>query len=275
MKKTRTRKADKLADEDVEKQENGEAVVVDDDDVVAEKGDDEMKVTGKPSGSSDELEENLDQLRDVKLLSYSNEGLEVGDNADRQKKQKRGVIYLGSLAPGLKPRVVKSLLSAHGNLTKTYLEPESDAKRKRRIAMGGSSGLRYVEGWAEFASKKEAKQVALALNGTRIGPRKGSRFYDDLWMTKYLSGFTWEMLVEKSVIERREREQRMKLELAKAKKEDEAFMRSVTRSKQMKISDEKSVDQTDKGEERKRTLPHQLAPIKDKRKRPSATDDSA
>ena len=186
-----------------------------------------------------------------------------------KKKPTPGVVYIGSLAPGLKPGIVKSLLAEKGKLLRTYLEPEDEAKRRRRVELGGSSGLRYIEGWAEFETVKEAKSVVEIYNGTRIGPRKTSRFYDDFWHLRYLPGFTWDMLMEKTRIEKRERIMRLRLELAKAKKEDELFLESVAKSARLKKFEEKTIeaDNNTKAEESKRNLPRQYVPILDKKKR--------
>ena len=235
--------------------------------------------------NDDELEEDEENprpsLKDIIESSKSN-----GQNSSLQEKKKPGVIYLGNLPPGMKPNFVKSLISVHGNIKRQYIEPEDDAKRKRRVALGGSGGLRYTEGWIEFETKKEAKEIALLLNGTRIGRKKGSRFYDDFWMVKYLKGFTWEMLVEKSIIQRKERENRLRLELAKAKKEDEAFLHSVAQSKRIKANEAKQQQQgkdksssskasSNNSEEggKKRVLPRQLAPIVDKSARAKLVEE--
>jgi ESF2/ABP1 family protein len=46
----------------------------------------------------------------------------------------------------------------------------------------------------EFADKRIAKRVALALNGQRMGGRRRSAYYDDLWCIKYLKHFKWDHL---------------------------------------------------------------------------------
>lgn len=201
---------------------------------------------------------------------------DLHDEPSKKPTKKSGIVYIGNLPPGMKPYFLKSLLMNHGTIKRQYLEPEDDAKRKRRIAAGGSGGLRYTEGWVEFETKREAKDIALQLNGTRIGRRKGSRFYDDLWMIRYLKGFTWQMLVEKSVIQRKEREQRLRLELSKAKKEDEAFLQSVARAKRFKMKqdhEKNGESQPARSEGSERHLPKQFEPIRDKTKRKRDTSD--
>lgn len=187
-----------------------------------------------------------------------------------EKKAKvPGVIFISHIPPGLTPGAIKSLLGdLNMGLTKTYIQPETDQARKRRQQFGGSSGLRYVEGWAEFSSKSKAKQVALQLNASRIGSKKQSRFYDDFWQTKYLSGFTWDMLREKTRIEKREQQLQLRAELVKANREDELFLESVGKSKKQKYLEEHPAEDTGaevKPPQQERTLPKQLAPIREKR----------
>jgi ESF2/ABP1 family protein len=57
-----------------------------------------------------------------------------------------------------------------------------------RKSKGGKSKRRFSEGWVEMEKKSVAKQIAAALNNTRIGYRKRSPLYDSLWSLKYLSG---------------------------------------------------------------------------------------
>ncbi|KAH9255612.1 hypothetical protein BASA81_006442 [Batrachochytrium salamandrivorans] len=188
-----------------------------------------------------------------------------------EKKAKvPGVVFISHIPPGLTPGAIKSLLgNLNMGLTKTYIQPETDQARKRRQQFGGSSGLRYVEGWAEFSSKSKAKQIALQLNASRIGNKKQSRFYDDFWQIKYLSGFTWDMLREKTRIEKREQQLQLRAELVKANREDELFLESVGKSKKQKYLEENPPEEEDgKAEVRpqqERTLPKQLAPIREKR----------
>jgi ESF2/ABP1 family protein len=42
-------------------------------------------------------------------------------------------------------------------------------------------GRNFTEGWVEFADKRVAKRTALMLNGTQIGGKRRSVYYEDLW----------------------------------------------------------------------------------------------
>ena len=49
----------------------------------------------------------------------------------------------------------------------------------------------------EFANKKVAKVIAMAMNNTPVGGKKKNYYHDDLWNMKYLSKFRWTHLTEK------------------------------------------------------------------------------
>lgn len=59
-----------------------------------------------------------------------------------------------------------------------------------------SAGKKFTEGWVEFADKRIAKRVAVMLNGQKIGGKRRSAYYDDLWNIKYLKHFKWDHLTE-------------------------------------------------------------------------------
>ena len=58
------------------------------------------------------------------------------------------------------------------------------------------AGKNFTEGWVEFADKRIAKRTAVALNGQRMGGKRRSAYYDDLWCIKYLPRFKWDDLTE-------------------------------------------------------------------------------
>jgi len=65
-----------------------------------------------------------------------------------------------------------------------------------------AAGKNFTEGWVEFADKRVAKRTALALNGQRIGGKRRSAYYDDLWCIKYLPRFKWDDLTEEIAYQR-------------------------------------------------------------------------
>ncbi|KAL1851292.1 RNA-binding ATPase activator esf2 [Paecilomyces lecythidis] len=149
----------------------------------------------------------------------------------KQKKNKTGVIYLSSLPPYLKPSALKSLLLARGfgPITKVFLTPavaptSSSVKKSNRRKT-------YSDGWVEFASKKTAKICAETLNANIVGGKKGGWYHDDVWNMKYLKGFKWADLMEQVQRERSEREAKRRIEDARARKEEKAFLAGVEKGK--------------------------------------------
>ena len=156
-----------------------------------------------------------------------------------------GLLYFSRLPPHLKPAKLRQLLSSYGVLLRIYLTPErSDQTRARaRARSGGGSGggsvssssvRRYVDGWVEFEDKKVAKAVALTLNGTAMGGRKRGFWYDDLWSVRYLKGFKWNHLTEKTAYERQLREGRRREEVGRAKKESDRFTQLVDKGRRIR-----------------------------------------
>jgi ESF2/ABP1 family protein len=114
-----------------------------------------------------------------------------------------------------------------------YLTPEDPGVRLRRKAFGGNTGKNFTEGWVEFLDKKKARSTAELLNGTQIGGKRRSSHYSDLWMIKYLPKFKWDNLLEELEFQKAIREQKMRLELAVAKKERDFYLQKVEQSKQI------------------------------------------
>ena len=49
----------------------------------------------------------------------------------------------------------------------------------------------------EFLNKKHAKRVAAFLNNQKVGGKRRSFHYEDLWNIKYLPKFKWHHLTQK------------------------------------------------------------------------------
>jgi len=146
------------------------------------------------------------------------------------KLRRRGVLYIARIPPRMGPAKVKTLLSEFGPVTRVYLveEDRSARKRRRKLAGGaGAGGKRYTEGWVEFEDKKVARLVGERLNNTPITNHKRSVHYGDLWNVKYLRKFKWEHLTEKVAYERRIREQKMRIEMMQARRENAAYAEKV------------------------------------------------
>jgi ESF2/ABP1 family protein len=147
--------------------------------------------------------------------------------------RKRGVIYVARVPPRMNPAKVKQLLQGFGVVTRVYLVTEDQTVRKRRRKAGGSGAKRYTEGWVEMEKKKIAKHVAAALNNTPISNQKRNVHYGDLWNMRYLPKFQWSHLTEKVAYERRVREQKLRVEMVHARKENASYTQLVETGKKL------------------------------------------
>ena len=144
---------------------------------------------------------------------------------------RRGVVYMASVPPFMRPDKVKHLLEQYGEVTRLYLAPEDAATARRRKKLGGQRATNYTEGWIEFADKKVAKAVARSLHLQKIGGKKRSYYSEDTWNLKYLRHFTWSHLTEKKAYERRVKEHKLRLEMATVKKQNDDFRDLVDQTK--------------------------------------------
>ena len=101
---------------------------------------------------------------------------------DKPKSCKRGIVYLSHIPEGLTVRNIRELLSKHGEVERIYLERDKSLKKGKQ----SKKRCKYIEGWVEFKKKSVAKMVAEALNGTQIGGKRRTKFYEALWNIKYL-----------------------------------------------------------------------------------------
>lgn len=181
--------------------------------------------------SLDNLEENKTEEPASKKQKVHKLSLKKTSDFNEQLAQ-RGVVYISRIPPRMTPTKIKQLLQDF-EPTRVFLQEEDPSKRKHRRKMTGNGSKRYTEGWIEFASKTTAKQVAMALNNTRMSNYKRSHHYDDLWSLKYLSKFTWSLLTEKVAYERRIREQKLRLETMQAKREVANYRNLVETGKKL------------------------------------------
>ena len=89
----------------------------------------------------------------------------------------------------------------------------------------------FKEGWVEFKSKRVAKKVAEEFNNTQVGGRRKNPWYFELWNMKYLKSFRWTHLNERLAYEQEMRKQRLRQEIALAKKEANFYVQNVEKSK--------------------------------------------
>lgn len=120
-------------------------------------------------------------------------------------------------------------------------DPFVRRKKKAAAAAGGKKGAKYskdyTEGWVEFRDKRIAKRVAASLHNTPMGARKRSPFRYDLWNLKYLHRFTWSHLSEHLAFERQVRRQRLRAEVAQAKRETDFYLRNVEQGQRFLAAD--------------------------------------
>ncbi len=186
-------------------------------------------------GTTSQEEGQQQQLKETKKKKKKVHKLSLEETEDfNAKLKRRGVLYIGRIPPRMGPTKAKALLGEFGVVTRIYLEEEDKSARKRRQrATGSQGGKRYTEGWVEYEDKKVAKRVAMALNNAPITNHKRNVHYGDLWNLKYLSKFQWSHLTEKVAYERRVREQRLKIEMMQARKENQAYSKLVEAGKTM------------------------------------------
>lgn len=70
---------------------------------------------------------------------------------------------------------------AHSTTTDDLPCSGSCAQRPNTHTPPPCAGKNFTEGWVEFADKRVAKRTALMLNSNRIGGKRRSAYYDDLW----------------------------------------------------------------------------------------------
>lgn len=137
----------------------------------------------------------------------------------------RGVVYIARVPPAMTPAEMKRLLGRFAPVDRIYLAPSAGSTRTK---------ARFTEGWIEFLDRRQARRTADLLNGQPMGDRKGVRktYSQDLWCLRFLPGFQWVHLSERSAYERTVRDQRLHGEIAQAKRENSLYISQVERGKQ-------------------------------------------
>lgn len=137
------------------------------------------------------------------------------------------------LFSGLNPSNARTLLSKYGEIDRIYFEPE---KFRRGIPYA------YKEGWVEYKKKRVAKMVANTLNGQAISAKKKSPFAEAIWTMKYLHRFKWHHLNEQVTFDQRSKEQRLRMELGKVRKEADFYTGQLMKLKKLKKNPEQKLD---------------------------------
>ncbi|XP_049341958.1 activator of basal transcription 1 isoform X1 [Astyanax mexicanus] len=185
----------------------------------------EVECANLEEGGGDEDEDEDDDDDEDQI---DNESKKKTDQ-DKGKKCVPGIVYLGHIPPRLRPKNLRIMLGAYGEIGRIFLQPEDHSvTRKKRKA--GNNGKNFIEGWVEFRDKRVAKRVAASLHNTPMTNRKRSQFISDLWSLKYLHRFQWCHLSERLAYEQTVYHQRMRTEISQAKRETNFYLASVEKS---------------------------------------------
>jgi len=157
----------------------------------------------------------------------------------REDQARRGVVFLGSIPPFMKPMKLRQLLSEFGETDRMYLAAEDPSIRAKRKKFGGNTGKKFIEGWVEFKDKKKAKKAAAMLHGREVGGKRRSAHYYDLWNIKYLPKFKWDNLTEEMEYQKALREKKLQLEMTVAKKERDFFLAKIDQAKALEAMKER------------------------------------
>ena len=129
---------------------------------------------------------------------------------------------------------LRHLLEKYARIGRIYLTPEDPTKFANRVKSGGCKKECFTEGWVEFENKADAKRIAELLNAQPVGGKKRHNFYhDDIWCIRYLHRFSWNDLIEHRVYQKQVNQKRLQTLLSKQKKDDEFFLESVAKKKEM------------------------------------------
>lgn len=202
----------------------------------------QFKISNKAYSEDEDLSAAENEAKSEEEAD-SNRLLNEEENRKRLKQiKKSGVIYLSSIPPYMKPVKVKQVLERFGEVGHIYLAPEDPKAYSRRVKSGGNRKKKFVEGWAEFLNKKNAKLAVAALNGHPLGGKKGSFYYDDIMNLKYLPKFKWHDLTEQIALEVQERQEKLKAEIAQATRENSIFIENVEKKERLDRKKRKADD---------------------------------
>ncbi|KAI5956301.1 ESF2 [Candida jiufengensis] len=199
--------------------------------------------------STEEYDEDL-SLNESNLLV--NKKLKKLTTKELEKEKKRikktGVCYLSKIPPYMKPSKLRSILTRFGKIDRLFLKPEDSSVYHKRVKYGGNKKKKFTEGWIEFVNKYDAKLCASTLNGSKLGGKKGSYYYDDIINIKYLKNFKWMDLTQQISKENEIRESKLALEISQQNKYNKAFINNVEQAKLIKNIQKKRKSNDEKEE---------------------------
>ncbi|XP_037028560.1 activator of basal transcription 1-like [Bradysia coprophila] len=178
----------------------------------------DKSIENESDGSEESADESMDETE------------VISEPEAPKKKKKRGIVYISSIPKFMTVAILREQLGRYASIGRVYLqaaETKENAK-KRKIRR------HFTEGWVEFESKRAAKQIAASLNNAPIATRKSSKFCDILWCLKYLPRFKWTHLSERLTYEKAVYNQRLKTEVAQARREATFFQDNLDKSERIK-----------------------------------------
>ena len=209
--------------------------LIDDDYDFDEEEDENEEVEGGDDDDDDDDDLHGEEPQEKPTKKSSKTQLRKDAQQYSKNLEKRGVIYMSRIPPGMKPNKARTLFEQFGDVTRIYLQEEDASQRQQRKNGGGNGSKQFKEGWIEFADKKMAKSVAESLNNTSMGGAKSHSYHDDIWNLKYLKNFKWDYLTEKFAYERRVRETKLRASMMQAKRANAEFVELVEKGKQEKF----------------------------------------
>lgn len=160
-------------------------------------------------------------------------GNDTSPTASKSSKSTPGVVLLSRIPPTLTPHELRLYLEPFGKIGRIFFAPDEKTTKKGAMSSKNPRDLRkarFTEGWIEFLRKKDAKTVALALNGTPIGGKKSNRLHDELWNLKYLPDFQWSNLNEASRYQNQVRQQKLRADISQSRKAKQHYIRQSERA---------------------------------------------
>lgn len=158
-----------------------------------------------------------------KKLKKNMENNSDNENDTEERKNIPGVLYLSRIPTRMNVKIIRDYFSNFGQVDRIYLEPMEQKRKNQPRA--------FAEGWVEFKKKKIAKKVAKMLNNMQVGGKRRNPWFNELWNIKYLKNFRWTHLNERLAYEQETRKQRLRQEIALAKKEANFYIQNVEKSK--------------------------------------------
>ncbi|RNA13666.1 activator of basal transcription 1-like [Brachionus plicatilis] len=185
------------------------------------------KETNSLEEASNESEEQPEKIEPKnKKIKTTNESEDENEVNSKGKKNTAGVLYLSRIPNRMNVKIIREYFSNFGQVERIYLEPMEQKRKNQPRA--------FAEGWIEFKQRKIAKKVSKMLNNMQVGGKRRNPWFHELWNIKYLKNFKWTHLNEKLAYEQESRKQRLRQEVALAKKEANFYIQNVEKNEKRK-----------------------------------------